>query len=478
MQMQNINLWNNIHLANIVGSNDYGFQVNIKNIIAFLPKEELQFIKSISPESLEIYLENPQRPTASIIKSISISEIDKLIDVFNNKRPVFGVTIGKSKKGLIIALLAKNYKEVEEGFGIRALMPLCLNSYNFAAVDENTFRLFTIENLDLKNEDIIVNPYISIQEENLANESIFMKNIKAGDIVTGVIKNITTSGILVCFSEMSAFLDPADIFNKKLVKVYSAVGKLKIGQNVKVKILELDRKNKKIKVEPDQSEYVFWKNEKKQDQHRTDDVITKKIISRSSDSIKEKLISKSVKKIIPGDIVKAKIVKIKEYGLFLQLDKHTTGLVHVSELSWIKRNEQLHNLYKENQVIDVIVLEFNTEHNRMHCSVKKICIDPWIKYKDKYLPGTHHSVLISKVNTRGLEIELEVDLFVFCLYREIGKIIPKQGQKVEVEVVEFDSIKHKANLRIKSNIKHEFQNRVRVTLGDILQYKRKQNDKI
>ncbi len=452
------------------------------------------------------------------------AELAKATEAFEKKEAIPGMVIGPIKGGFAVTLLANTRAEAEAGQGLRAFLPFSHAGLDPRMTPEFSDRepyWFKIKDFEPNEGNIIISRRSVLQKEKREHEKNFWHTAEVGQTVSGVVKSLVPYGAFVDLGGADALLHVSDMSYEQHP---SQTDKVKVGQHVEVKILELDTKAKKVKVGMKQlrkdpwqaiedeykvgmdvdgtvvafsdfgiflhiaegleglvhsSEISWAKPKHPSTYYKIGDQVKSRILSlnkeghRISLSIKalqENPIDKLAEKFPVGTTLKTKIVGIKEYGLFVELEEGITGMVHVGELSWTKHVENPAELYKEGDEVEVAVMGFDTKRQRVSCSIKRITPDPWHSWKTKYARGSRHEVVVKRVTPHGFEVELEPELIAFCSAREYGDITPKQGQTIGVEITVCDPIQHKISLSIKARVNHEARE-------DYETYMKKQSDK-
>lgn len=509
MESQKTSIWNAIHTAEVLKSDEAGLQVKIGDIIALMPKEEFGSLSAPSGETIQVYLENPKQPMASVFKAQELAEIDAVSAALEKNEAVPGMVIGPIKGGFSVSLLAKTREEAEHGVGLRAFLPFShvgLDTKMLPVMSDREPYFFKIKDFKPEEGNIIVSRRSILQKEKREHGKAFWETAQVGDIVSGVVKNLVPYGAFVELDGADALLHASDMsFEHHPVESE----RVKVGQHLQVKILEIDKKAKKVKVglkqlkkdpwQQIEDEYkvgmdvtgtavafsdfgiflhvapgleglvhsteISWQRAKHPSSYfKIGDEVRARIlrldkeghrISLSIKALEENPIDKLAEKFPVGTILKTKIVGIKEYGLFVQLDENMTGMVHIGELSWTKHVEHPSELFKEGEEIDVAVLGFDPKRQRISCSVKRTQPDPWAVWRTRYAKGTRHEVTVKRVSHGGFECELEPELMAWCSGKELGDTPAKLGQKLSVEVVACDPVQQKISISVKARIDKE-----------------------
>lgn len=199
---------------------------------------------------------------------------------------------------------------------------------------------------------------------------------------------------------------------------------LAIGDRIEVQILEVDKDNKKISLGLKQLESNPWLNVEA--------------------------------KYPVGTHVKGKIRNLTDYGAFVELEDGIDGLIHVSDISWIKRIAHPKDVFKKGEKVEAVVLAVDANNRRISLGIKQLLPDPWDDIAAKYIQDTVLTGKVTKVANFGLFVELEKDLEGLAHISEIpmteGEKLEekfKVGDEVKVKVLKVDSIQHKIALSLK-----------------------------
>ncbi|MBH1988422.1 MAG: S1 RNA-binding domain-containing protein [Myxococcaceae bacterium] len=509
MESQNAPIWNAIHTAEVTHTAEHGLHVKMGEVEAFLPKEELEQFQGMLSSTVRVYLENPKRPSVSLLKAEELSEIECIEAAMQKNEPIQGMIVAPIKGGFSIALLAKSREEAERGVGLRAFLPFShvgLDPKMLPEMNDREPYWFKVKDFKPTEGNIIVSRRSLLQKERREHQKAFWESTQVGDVVSGTVKSLVAYGAFVELEGADALLHVSDMSYEQHPTQKERV---QVGQELQVKVLEIDKKAKKIKVglkqlkkdpwQEIEDEYkigmdvsgtvvalsdfgvflhiaegleglvhsseISWQRVKHPSScFKIGDEVRARIlrldqeghrISLSIKALLENPVEKLAEKYPVSTIVKAKIVGIKEYGLFVQIDEGVTALVHIGEISWTRSVEHPSELFKEGDEVDVAVLGFDSKRQRVSCSIKRTKDDPWISWKSKYAKGSRHEVTVKRVSHAGFECELEPELVAFCSTREMGDTPVKQGQTLQVEVIACDPVQHKVSMSVKARIEKE-----------------------
>jgi small subunit ribosomal protein S1 len=538
-EMAGAQLYNNVCTAQVMSVNgEVKVSISSPSggaeITARVPSEEFGGALPVVGDSILIYLEDPPRtkedvPVGSYLKAKELAEWIKVEEAFRSKSAVKGMIVGAIKGGFSISLFADDAKQADAGMGLRAFLPH--RQAGFSAKDLPS--VFSREPYELNIIDIspeggsvVVTRRDVLQQERKVIKKEFWEHVKVGDVVEGIVRHLMPYGAFVEVNGADGLLHASDLAWHKQPRLEEI---LSVGQALSLKVIEADIEKRKLKLglkqmTPDPWESIrehfrtgmevegsvvaiadfgvfmrlqdgieglihlsemSWQRFKHPSQKfKIGDTVRARIlsldqahhrISLSTKALEANPIEMIAEKFPAGSVLRTKIAQIKDFGVFVELDPTVMGMVHIGELSWTKHVEHPNELYKEGQEIEVVVLGFDPERQRVSCSIKRLSEDPWAAWREKYANGTRHEVTVTKVVSGGAECELEPELIAFCPTKELAaeasgraQDFVKMGQKLDVEVTNFDQAHHKITVSVKARADKEIRE-------DYEQYMKKQN---
>ncbi len=270
---------------------------------------------------------------------------------------------------------------VDLGDGISAFLPMShvdLKQARDAKHLIDTEQKFIVLKVDKKQGNIVVSRKLVLEKLHAGEKIKFLESLNEGDIIEGKIKSITHYGVFVGIHEsdvvgvVDGLLHITDISWSR-VSHPSAV--FTCGQTIKVKVIKIDKENAKVSLGIKQLEDNPWH-----------DIELRYPV---------------------GSVYKGHITSIEDYGIFVELKPGIEGLVHSSEITWVKNNLPISNLVTRGQEVFVKILSIDTVKNRMSLSIKRCVSNPWQVFIDKYPPG---SIVSGKIkNNTGLYISITFD---------------------------------------------------------------------
>jgi len=239
----------------------------------------------------------------------------------------------------------------------------------------NTPQPFQILKMDRRRGNIVVSRRTVLEESRAEQRSEIVQNLEEGQVVEGVVKNITDYGAFVDLGGIDGLLHVTDMAWRR-VNHPSEI--LTIGQTVKVQIIRVNQETHRISLGMKQLESDPW------------------------DAIGEKY---------PNDTkVTGRITNITDYGAFVELEPGIEGLIHVSEMSWTKKNIHPGKIVATSQEVEVVVLEVDPSKRRISLGLKQNLSNPWDTFADLFPQGTIVEGEVKNKTEFGLFIGLEGDV--------------------------------------------------------------------
>jgi small subunit ribosomal protein S1 len=317
-------------------------------------------------------------------------------------------------------------------FGIEAFLP-------GSQIDVKPIRDFDIyvnKNIEVKvvkinytNDNVVVSHKVLIEKDLEQQKAAILTNLEKGQVLEGVIKNMTNFGVFIDLGGVDGLLHITDI---SWGRINHPEEVLKLDQTVKVVVLDFDEDKKRISLGMKQLTAHPW------------DALAADIQV--------------------GSKVKGKIVNVADYGAFLELQPGVEGLIHVSEMSWSQHLRNPQDFMKVGDEVEAVVLTLDRDERKMSLGIKQLTEDPWTRQDvlTKYAVGTKHKGIVRNLTNFGLFIELEegIDGLVHVSDLSWTKKIKhpsefvKVGESMEVQVLELDA----ANRRLALSHKHLEEN--------------------
>ena len=281
---------------------------------------------------------------------------------------------------------------------------------------------FQILKMDRQRGNIVVSRRAVLEETRAEQRSELITGLKEGQILDGVVKNITDYGAFVDLGGVDGLLHVTDIAWKRINHPAEA---LTIGQPVKVQVIRFNADTQRISLGMKQLEADPWEGV---------DV-----------------------KYPPGIKVTGRVTNITDYGAFVELEPGVEGLVHVSEMSWTKKNAHPGKIVSTSQEVEVVVLDVDASKRRISLGLKQVQRNPWEEFQDEHPIGSVVEGEIRNITEFGLFIAVgpEIDGMIHMSdlsWEETGEAaIAKfgKGEIVKAKVLDVDVEKERISLGIK-----------------------------
>jgi len=362
----------------IVKANADGYFVDIKyKMEGYLPKNEESLLSKEGGfitntlevgEEVYVFIANIDEKNGNIILSKEKAKYTKLWEkfkeIYRKKEKITAEVIEKNTNGLIVNLGIKGFvpkSQIEQKF----IKDNDLDKYIGKKLD------FIIIKLDEKDNQIVLSHRLIIEKERKLLHQKTLVNLKVEDIKEGIITNITKFGAFVDIGGVEGLLHISEITWRNMK---DSTKLLKVGDQVKVKIIDFDQDKKRISLSIKQLSPDPWDN------------ITKRY------SI--------------GDEVQGKVITLKDFGAFVEIEEGINGLLHISEMAWafVKHPSEL---IKEGEVLKLRILEIEPEKKKISLGLKQLLPNPWENIEKKYLLNSVVEGKITQVTSYGANVELE-----------------------------------------------------------------------
>ena len=240
---------------------------------------------------------------------------------------------------------------------------------------ENNIEDFKVIKLDYKRNNVVLSRKAVLEQKNSAEKIELLKNLEEGQIVKGIVKNITDYGAFIDLGGLDGLLHITDISWSRVINPKDA---LNLGEEIEVKVLNFDKEKARVSLGLKQIQNDPWEG----------------IDSRYS----------------MGGIYEAKVSNITDYGCFAELEQGVEGLIHLSELDWTNKNIHPSKVVNLDEKIRVMILEMDNEKRRISLGLKQTKPNPWIEFENKYNIGDSVSGQIKSVTDFGVFVGLDGDI--------------------------------------------------------------------
>ncbi len=339
---------------------------------------------------------------------------DKLEAEFTENTRVDGVIFGRVKGGFTVdlggavAFLPGSQVDIRPVRDVTPLMDIA--------------QPFQILKMDRKRGNIVVSRRAILEETRAEQRSGLIQNLAEGQIIEGVVKNITDYGAFVDLGGIDGLLHVTDLSYKRINHPSEMIA---IGDTVKVQIIRINKDTQRISLGMKQLESDPW----------------------------EGLDAKYP----VGAKLKGHITNITEYGAFVELEPGIEGLVHVSEMSWTKKNVHPGKIVSTSQEVDVVVLEVDADKRRISLGLKQAQDNPWDAFASKHPIGSTVEGEVKNATEFGLFIGLDGDVdgmvhmsdIAWGISGEDALNLHRKGEMVKAIVLDIDAEKERISLGMK-----------------------------
>jgi small subunit ribosomal protein S1 len=301
---------------------------------------------------------------------------------------------------------------------------------------------FSILKMDRPRGNIVVSRRAVLEESRAEARSELVANLKEGQVLSGVVKNITDYGAFVDLGGVDGLLHVTDIAWKRINHPSEV---LQIGQQVTVQIIRFNQETQRISLGMKQLEADPWEG----------------VAAKYPAGLK----------------LKGRVTNITDYGAFVELEPGIEGLVHVSEMSWTKKNVHPGKIVSTSQEVDVAVLDIDMQKRRISLGIKQCVENPWEIFGNSHKVGDTLKGEIRNITEFGLFIGVGSDIDGMVHMSDIAWNKPgeeaikdyQKGQEVEVKILDIDAAKERVSLGIKQLSSDPFEGvSVNFKKGDIV----------
>jgi small subunit ribosomal protein S1 len=381
-----------------------------------VPLSEVRYNPEIKVgDKLEVYVESQEDKSGQLIlshkKARALRSWDRVNEALEKEEIIKGFVKCRTKGGLIADV-----------FGIEAFLPGSqidvkpIRDYDVYVGKIMEFKVVKI-NKEFKN--VVVSHKALIEEELEQQKKDIISKLEKGQILEGVVKNITSYGVFIDLGGVDGLIHITDLSWGRINHPEEIV---QLDSKINVVILDFDDNKKRIALGLKQLTPHPW------------------------DSLDAGL--------NVGDKVSGKVVVLADYGAFIEILPGVGGLIHVSEMSWSQHLRTAQDFMKVGDTVEAVILTLDREERKMSLGVKQLSADPWTTVIEKYAIGSQHTATVRNFTNFGIFVELEegVDGLIHISDLSWSKKIKhpsefcKIGDKIEVKVLEMDSENRRLSL--------------------------------
>ena len=389
-------------------------------------------------DSVEVYVERMEDREGAAMLSREKARREEawilLENAFEAQERVTGVIFGRVKGGFTVDLS-----------GATAFLPgsqVDIRPIHDVGPLMGTPQPFQILKIDRRRGNIVVSRRAVLEESRAEARSELVSNLQEGQILQGIVKNITDYGAFVDLGGVDGLLHVTDIAWKRINHPSEA---LQVGQTVDVQVIRFNPETQRISLGMKQLLSDPWEN--------------------------------ATEKFAVGVKMEGRVTNITDYGAFVELDEGVEGLVHVSEMSWTKKNVHPGKIVSTSQQIEVMVLDVDLVKRRISLGLKQCMANPWEASRETHEVGTIIDGEVRNITEFGIFVGLseEIDGLVHLSdisWETTGEAAMEgfeKGAKIQAKILEIDLEKERISLGIKQLTEDPYAGEAeKVRKGDVV----------
>jgi small subunit ribosomal protein S1 len=469
-----------------------------------VPLDEFKDPQSLKEgDEVEVFLEHLEDQEGAVVLSKKKADFmrvwEKIRVAHESDQPVEGTLIKKIKGGVVVNLM-----------GVDAFLPgsqIALRRVpNIDELLGQTYE-FKIIKLNKRRRNIVVSRRVILENERAHKREHLMKELAVGQVRKGVVKNITDFGAFIDLGGVDGLLHITDMSYGRVSHPTEMVA---IGREVEVKILDIDWQRERISLGMKQLQSYPWQNVAAK--YPVGTRVQGKVVSITNygafveiepgieglvhisemswtrnvrhpskivsigetieavvlkvDEAEEK-ISLGMKQteqdpwmVLPlkypvGTRIQGKVRNLTSFGAFVEIEPGIDGLIHISDMSWTKRVQHPSEVVKKGDGVDVVILNIDAENKRISLGLKQAEEDPWLRIGEIYPIGMELRGRVVRLMDKGVVVDLGNDIEGFVPISQLGIAnienpgdAVKEGQPVDLKVLEVDPIHHRIVLMV------------------------------
>ena len=398
-----------------INGGDVVLDINYKSD-GLIPLSEFRDIPGLAVgDYVDVYVEQQEDGRGQLVLSRRKAKLlrswESIVDSFENGTIIKGTVISKTKGGLIV-----------DCSGLETFLPGSQIDIK-PIVDYDQYVGKTMEFKVVKINETIKNAVVShkaLIESDLAEQrEHIIGSLEKGQVLEGVVKNITDFGAFLDLGGVDGLLYITDI---SWGRINHTMEVLSLNQKISVAVLDFDENKRRISLGLKQLQPHPWE-----------------VLAAG---------------ITEGSTVKGKIVNIEDYGAFLELQPGVEGLIHVSEVSWSNQPVNAREYFRLGQEYEAKVVTIDQDDRRMSLSLKQLSSDPWSEIAKTFPVGSRHSGEVKNLTPYGVFVELQegiggmVHISDLSWTKRFGhpSEFTKVGDKIDVQILDVDAESRKLSL--------------------------------
>ena len=382
-----------------------------------IPVSEFRYNPELKAgDKVEVYVESVEDRKGQLVlshrKARTLKSWDRVNQAYENDEIVKGFVKTRTKGGMIVDV-----------FGIEAFLPGSqIDIKPIRDYDQYVNQTIDCKIVKINQEfrNVVVSHKALLEAEQEQRRAELISKLEKGQVLEGVVKNITHYGVFVDLGGVDGLIHITDLSWGRINNPEEVVS---LDQKIKVVVLDFNEQQKRIALGLKQLTPHPWDN-----------------------------LNPDLK---VGDKVKGKVILIADYGAFVEIEPGVEGLVHVSEMSWSPRLHSAQEFLKVGDEVEAQILSIDREARKISL-LKQLMPNPWENIREKYPVGSKHKAVVRNITNFGVFAELEdgVEGLVHISDLSWNKIkhpseVVNTGDTVDVQILDFDEANHKLSLGIK-----------------------------
>lgn len=347
-------------------------------------------------------------------KALEESAWETVLDAFENEKILRGYIADRTKGGMVVQLL-----------GLDAFLPgsqIDVKPIKDYDVYVGTTMDLKVVKLNQQYRNIVVSHKAIIESDLEQQKSEILSALEKGQVLEGVVKNLTTFGVFVDLGGVDGLVHITDV---SWGRINHPEEVLELGQKINCVVLDYDDDKRRISLGIKQLTQHPWET--------------------------------LPAEVVEGTVMKGKVVNIEDYGAFVEVYPGVEGLIHVSEMSWSTHLKSPKEYVKLGDEVDAVVITIDREERKLALGMKQLIIDPWSNIEERYPIGSPHEGSVRSMTNFGLFMELEegidglVHISDFSWTRKYGHPaeFTKVGERMKVVVLDIDKDNRRLSLGYK-----------------------------
>ena len=382
-----------------------------------IPASELRYNPDFKAgDKIEVYVESQEDSNGQLLLSHKKARIlkswERVNQAYENQEIITGYVKSRTKGGLIVTV----FDNIEAFLPGSQIDVKPIRDYD-VFVDKNME--FKVVKINHEYKNVVVSHKALIEDEIEAQKAEIISHLEKGQVLEGVVKNITSYGVFIDLGGVDGLIHITDLSWGRISHPEEIVH---LDEKINVVILDFDEAKRRIALGLKQLTPHPW--------------------DALDPNLKE------------GDHVKGKVVVIADYGAFVEIVPGVEGLIHVSEMSWSQHLRSAQDFMKVGDEVEAVILTLNREERKMSLGIKQLMPDPWLAIAEKYPVGSKHTATVRNFTNFGIFVELEegVDGLIHISDLSWSKKIKhpaeftKIGDKIDVVVLEVDAENRRLSL--------------------------------